>query len=184
MANYDVVSIEKHISVDVEAFASAPDASIASIGAVAARRGEPEDKWSSFYAVVDDPDGRFDTSTIRWHAAQENTLENIGAEQIAVPLGRSLERFANWLFRHKSNMEGACRIWSHATFDIPVLISGYRRAGSEVVPWNYRNCADLRTLYWMSGGRPKVEHEGKHHALHDAEAQLKEVFECLRRIEA
>ena len=166
-----------HISVDIETFSTAPDASIAAIGAAA---WDGSGWTNNFYIVVDDPDGRFDPRTIRWHGALPKPTETMGVETEAVPLVDALMQFTDYLKGCKAHVDGSAKIWSHATFDLPVLHSAYRRA-NRVVPWHRRNTRDLRTLYDLSGGRPKCKEtlDGiEHNALADAIYQREEVYVC------
>jgi hypothetical protein len=163
------------ISIDLETFSSAPNASIAAIGATC---GDGDD----FYAVVHDPEGAWDPATIRWHTQQKEPARNVGDNRHASVLCDALIFFSRWLERRGANREGAARLWTHATFDMPVLESAYRRADLKI-PWHYRNCRDLRTLYDFAGGRPTLDPVGAgHHALDDAKYQLNEVMHCLRII--
>lgn len=168
------------ISIDLETFDSAPDASIATIGAVAVGPAGVED--GHFYVVVDDPGGSWSPETVRWHAQQVG--DTLGrSEGPAMPLVVVLDEFSRWLHYYSANKEGKARLWTHATFDMPVLESAYRRADLER-PWFYRNCRDLRTLYDLAGGRPKLERVGTHHnALDDARYQMGEVQHCLEILE-
>jgi hypothetical protein len=162
------------ISIDLETFDSAPDASLAAIGAVST-------SGNVFYRVVNDPGGSWSPKTMRWHATQEGVAENLGATEEAVPLETALQEFADWLGVERAHQEGGARLWTHATFDMPVLASAYKRAGIRT-PWHHRNCRDLRTLYDLTGGRPDLVNTGAHHALRDAVYQLEEVQVCLARM--
>lgn len=160
-----------HISIDVETFDNSPDSALATIGAVSTEGPE-------FYKVVEDPNGSYSPRTIRWHANQENTASNVGADVDPVSLRTGLFSFSNWLRDHGAEREGEAHLWAHANFDFPVLKMAYDRVSIQV-PWHYRNTRDLRTLYALSGIRPTFEVEGVHHALRDAKYQLKEVRACL-----
>lgn len=170
------------ISLDLETLSSdARGASIAAIGMAA--RDFATGEQHLFHGYVDDPGGIISPETVRWHAAQQEPQYNLGGTMEAVPLGETLEYVGEFLRSLGSMTEGFVRIWSHATFDVPQLAAAYARVGSKV-PWSYRNVRDLRTLYDLAGGRPKVEHAGKHHALSDAIAQLEEVHVCLASVGA
>jgi exodeoxyribonuclease VIII len=158
------------ISVDLETFDSSPTAAIASIGAVASNGEE-------FYVVVNDPEGSWSPQTCRWHSVQEDPEDTMGPQAQAVGLKEALKRFTSFMKRNRADVQGVGLVWTHATFDMPVLESAYRRA-DMFRPWHYRNCRDLRTLYDLAAGRPKVERNKKHNALEDARAQLKEVQIC------
>lgn len=178
-----------HISIDIETFSSAPNAALASIGAVAWKERfnladlAPSDR---FVIGVLDRTGHFDPDTIRWHAKQDRPGITTGAELNIVPAAKALVMFAEWLNIYGAQTGGEACLWTHATFDIPVLASAYRRYEIKE-PWHYRNCKDLRTLYMLAGGRPK-EPDGSpenliaHSAIDDAIYQAYEVEHCLSRI--
>lgn len=174
-----------HISVDVETFDNSSDSALATIGAVACQNisllTEEKDIPYTFYAAVYDDEGSFDSQTIRWHAEQDGFKENIGAGENIVSLREGLESFASWLGQFGAHEESGAILWSHATFDFPVLKNAYRRAYISV-PWHYRNTRDLRTLYELAGERPDLENENAHHALEDAKYQLREVRECYKML--
>ena len=168
----------KHIMIDIETFALTPNAALASIGAVV---WDGTGWGDEFYMVVDDPDGDFSPSTIRWHGDQRNMAATVGMGTEAVHYIGALNLFSEWLRKHGAMVEGT-RIWSHATFDIPVLTSAYKRAELPV-GWHHRNCRDLRTLYDLAGGRPSLPAIGtSHNALDDARYQKEEVYVCYHQL--
>jgi hypothetical protein len=178
----------RHLSLDIETFASVTNASIAAVGAIVAdevrgpQGGLRLRILERFLVYVDDVTGVFSPRTIRWHAAQDDQEGNIGVGAPISPLGTSLKKLAGFLIEYGSKKEKTLAIWSHATFDIPRLADAYGRQGWPAPPWHYRNCVDLRTLYLLAGGRPRVPNPGKHNALADAEAQLSEIEQGLRTI--
>lgn len=173
------------ISIDIETFGSVLGSSIAQIGAVV-RVPEmslnPDKQLSTFFVVVNDPGGIFMPATIRWH--KEQVGDSLGKQSDARSLDDALSLFRSWLRRYNAQEEGEARLWTHATFDIPQLDAAFHRSSLPRVPWHYRNCRDLRTLYDFAGGRPKLDPIGKtHNALDDAIYQLHEIEECLHRIQ-
>lgn len=169
------------ISIDLETLSSDPrGASLATIG-LAAQDFETGQIWTGYW-VTNDPTGIIEPETVRWHIAQGAPASAIGIEHV-VPIGTALEQLGALLkMEFKAHREGTCRIWTHATFDIPQLAIAYKRLGMKHT-WFYRNCRDLRTLYDLAGGRPHVENHNPHNALADAVAQLEEVRLCLEILE-
>lgn len=171
------------ISLDIETFAKVPNAAVASIALVAWTEDDP-DRVQTFYRPIrDDYDGVYDPETIRWHSEQEgNTLGKIDE---CVRCEAACIDMSNFLSKFKSRTDGECRIWSHATFDIPVLTNFLIRTFGKSIdlPWHYRNVRDLRTLYDVSGGRPELERVGTYHnALDDALYQMGEIKACFNQM--
>ncbi len=170
------------ISIDIETLADVPGAAIATIGgyAVSDTAGTPYmvGGVSEFYVVLNDETGIITPKTVRWHAKQSDPVGNLGGNPIDLRTG--IQKFSIWLRRMNAHKEDTVRIWSHATFDMPIIAGAYHRLGLRP-PWRYRDCRDLRTLYDLAGGRPEVGHGGKHNALEDAKAQMLEIQICLSR---
>ena len=171
------------VSIDIETLALRHGASIATIGACAVsqilRPSDTPSVFDDFYVVIDDPGGAIEPSCVRWHVAQDDPAGNLGIE--AVSLEEGLQELSAWMKQMGANEKGAARIWSHATFDVPIIEAAYQRLNLES-PWDYRNCRDLRTLYDLAGGCPPVPNERVHNALSDAVAQMQEIQFCLNRI--
>lgn len=172
------------IVIDVETFSSGPNSAIATIGAIAWDRETEEVR--KFYTIIkEDPKGVYSSQTIRWHIDLNVGCRSVGRQDEGVHLNQSLTYLSSFLRDHKADQRGECRIWTHATFDMPVLRSAYHRSGITSIPWSYGNCRDLRTLYDLSGGRPSEEevgYTGNHNALEDCLSQKNEVDICLSRM--
>lgn len=189
-----------NISLDIETFSLAPNASIATIAMVSDAtlpgRGlivdAPENMKSLleeegvsgyhiFYRIVKDPEGDFSPRTIRWHGEQENPTINIGRDGFGRPLAQVLHELDTWLDKFNASEAGAVKIWSHNDFDLPALKSAYYR--EEMKPfWHYRSGRDLRTLYDIAGERPELDESHPHNAVFDAIYQLREINWCLNNI--
>jgi exodeoxyribonuclease VIII len=170
------------VSIDIETLALRQGASIATIGACAVGGAVgvwPDLRNDLFYVVIDDPGGIIEPSCIRWHASQDDPVGNLGIG--AVSLEEGLRRLSAWMTENGADEKGEARIWSHATFDVPIIEAAYQRVGLKP-PWDYRNCRDLRTLYDLAGGCPPAPNERFHNALSDAKAQMEEIQFCLNRI--
>ena len=60
----------------------------------------------------------------------------------------------------------AKNVWSHATFDIPILANAYKITGSKL-PFSYRNCRDIRTLVELANVPPEQRKRIKTHTAID-----------------
>lgn len=180
------------VSLDLETFGAQPGASIATIGVVIATRVLGDNDllyWINereLYLVVDDPEGEWSPATIRWHTRQKNPPGNVGADPdgVVMPLNVALRRLIMFLMDEaQAHKEGEAAVWTHATFDAPIVDAARLRAGLDKPVWHYRNSRDLRTLYDLAGGRPKIPNVEGHNALADARQQLEEVKACLRKLQ-
>ena len=81
--------------------------------------------------------------------------------------------------------KGATAIWSHATFDMPILANLCYSIGQKKLPFSFRNCRDIRTLVDLSNLKidksiPKV---GKtHNALDDCKFQVNYCVEAFKAL--
>ena len=103
-----------------------------------------------------------------WNSTQENPQ----------PLEVALRELAAFIRQNLSSSRR--RIWSHATFDIPVVSNAYNVAGIEI-PWNYRETRDIRTLNWLHTSllekkeKENAPRENAHNALADCLYQIEYV---------
>lgn len=167
------------ISIDIETLSSKTNASIVQIGAVY----QLPEEAVEFFCVVDDPSGVIEPETVRWHMEVGGGINSLGTRCDAIPLRAALDIFAQYLKEAGATVDGGAALWTHATFDIPRLAEAYQRALWYGVPWHYRNCRDLRTLYDLAGGRPKIDLPKTHNALDDAKRQLREIEACRARMD-
>jgi len=77
----------------------------------------------------------------------------------------------------------AVNVWSHATFDMPILWAAFKKL-SIPSKLHYTAARDIRTLADLAGGgRPKVEGYNKtHNALDDCKYQVQYCAEYFERI--
>ncbi len=159
----------KDVMIDLETLGTRHDAMIIQVGACYFDRmtgeigrefkatiepGEHEDKFS------------IDYDTVKWwfvrtDAARKSVIDS------PVPLFNALNELAVFL-------EGwDIKIWSHATFDMPILMNSFDKLKIKF-PVPYKNARDIRTLMDLSGPSPLMERAGIHHdALDDAKFQVK-----------
>jgi hypothetical protein len=77
----------------------------------------------------------------------------------------------------------ATAIWSHATFDMPILANLCNAIGQKKLPFSFRNCRDIRTLIDLSKLKTDKEakREGKtHNALDDCKYQVEYCVQAFR----
>lgn len=125
-------------------------------------------------------------STIEWWMKQENKswLEEPKVQSIADTLCKFSD-FLSW--NGKNNILNKVYVWSHSTFDIPILMNAYK-AIQYSAPFHYRMTRDLRTLTHLAGNKLnediKEKHykEDVHNALADCKYRVKYCVECLNSL--
>jgi len=165
-----------HLMVDIETLGNGPRSVITQIGAC---YFDPETGsiGQTFEVNINiqsclDIGLEIDGDTIKWWFGQESRtwLNN------TVPLILALRQFGQ--FCHKAK-----HVWSHATFDMPILFNAYREC-DEKIPFHYRTPRDIRTLVWLWGGKferePRV---GAHDGLSDCKYQVEYVTKCYKEIQ-
>lgn len=120
--------------------------------------------------------GVVDGSTIGWWISRPKDAQ---AAVFGEPLTTMLQPA---LMELNTYLRGAEYVWSHATFDIPILNNAFKELGLGPA-WNFRNLRDLRTIEHFYGKDIEWEkREGTHHtALADADYQLKHLIKMLEK---
>lgn len=170
----------KDVMLDLETFGTRHDAMIVQIGACYFDRdtGEIGDRFSANIIYGQDGD-RFtvDQGTLMWWIDQSPEARaslNGDAHPLPVVL-RDLHDFLD---------RDGIHLWSHATFDMPILANAFETIGLKL-PVPYRRMRDLRTLMDISMHFSETERIGVHHnALADAVYQATYAAEAFRKLHA
>jgi hypothetical protein len=147
--------------VDIETLGTRKNSVITQIGACFFDRntGEVGEKFSINVQIQDclNKGLMIDEGSLRfWFGQPEKTFLY---EPLSLP--KALGKFRSFYYLNKKAL-----VWSHSTFDIPVLENAYNIIG-EKTPFQFRNARDIRTLVDLSGIKYKKE-EGKDPKTHDA----------------
>ena len=175
--------MNKHLMIDLETMGNGPTSAIVAIGAKffdVDLDGDIED-GPEYYTAVSLSDGLHmgmdvDGSTIEWWMGQcDEARASLFTKPVA--LETALNEFTKWVKEHRSRK---LSVWSHATFDIPVLAYSYRATHMKL-PWHYRETRDIRTLNYLAPDSEPIPREGVHHnALDDCKYQILYVTRMLR----
>lgn len=186
-----------HLMVDIECMDNAPTAAIVSIGAVVfdpdgndlqlvdmSRIGGIPPLERSFYVNIDLPSCQklgltIGGKTVMWWLEQSQEARDALKTPTPIPLRDALSSFCE--FVRKESDGDQVYMWSHATFDAPILHNAFFAIGRPA-PWNFRNCFDLRTLL-RDAGSPMIADLPEltaHDALWDAWRQVLIVQACQR----
>jgi hypothetical protein len=118
-------------------------------------------------------------STIEWWLNQDDAARQAVIAKPKFPVKVALQKAAQY-------MKGCTTLWSHATFDAPILAYHFKKMDVKL-PIHYRGHRDIRTLVSLSNFR-KYEYEFyrdegiRHTALADCIRQIKYCSECWKRI--
>jgi len=91
-------------------------------------------------------------------------------------LGEALQKLRNFTDRKAA-------VWSHSTFDIPILVNAYKVFG-QGPPFGYRSTRDIRTLVDLAGVEYEKNHEAlkTHDALRDCVYQVSFCARCFEKL--
>ena len=170
------------IMLDLETFGTNPNAVIVQIGACYFDRvtGEIGEKFLKNIDAVESVKLGFkmDPETICWWLSQspEAIKSIIDITKFKWHPSIAIEAFNDFV-KPDSN------IWSHATFDMVILMEHYRIIGIKP-KFDYRNSRDLRTIVALAGiDVDSYEKIGiAHNALDDCLFQVKYAVDCLRKL--
>lgn len=176
------------VVVDLETLGRARGAQVLEIGAacLSPSPGVGLQGFAGFPSLVDQARKGLtaEPSTVLWWLDESEAGPGSAARQRVTnahgPNGLSaysavvvLADFTRWLQFVSHGRE--LRIWGNgATFDLGILAGLYEALGMEV-PWNFWDERDLRTLFDVNGGKPRIPLQGtfiKHSGLFDAYLEL------------
>ena len=118
-----------------------------------------------------------DLDTMKWWLGNSPEARS-SINRRAIPLVSALSGLKDFLL-----IGGAdTKLWSHATFDMPILANAFKVYGIQN-PIPFRNMRDLRTLMGLANHHSNAVREGTHHdALDDALFQATYAMEALNII--
>ena len=175
-----------HYVLDLETMGTGPRAAIVAIGCVEVHEGQLA---REFYQRVELADaiakgGEVTALTAEWWLKQsEAARAEVNGTQEAESLWNALGALR--VFMAGTGLLHDVLVWGNGpSFDNVILASAYRRFGGEA-PWAYWNDRDLRTLTALYPAVKDIPFEGtKHHALHDARHEARQLIAALEMHEA
>ena len=173
-----------HYVIDLETMGIGPTAAIAAIACVEVTQGaigrELYHRVTLQSSLDAGPGGSVDASTIQWWLRQsEAARAEVNGTQASVSLFDALGDLN--LFMAQEGHPNEILVWGNgATFDNVILGSAFAAYGMQL-PWQFWNDRDLRTLLALYPQAKKLPLEGtKHHALHDARHEAKQLIVALQ----
>lgn len=168
----------KDVMLDIETLGTRPTSMIVQIGACYFDRktGQIGGEFSvNIKHSFDDWRFTSDPETVQWWQEQSQEAYDAVFNGEGVPIERALFDLAHFL-------KAAEYMWSHATFDIPILTNSLEICSIKN-PVHYRGMRDIRTLMDLAQHRSEKVREGIHHnALDDCRFQVAYVVEALNKI--
>lgn len=158
----------KDVMLDLETLSTKHDAFIVQIGACYFDRmtGEIGETFKRTMTGAGSEKFSIDYNTVRWWMSQGQDARN-SVMAGNVNLAEALHDLRDFLSKTEDVV-----VWSHATFDMPILMNAFDVFNIEH-PVSYRSTRDLRTLMDLADlAKYKRERFGIHHdALDDAKFQ-------------
>lgn len=182
-----LIRAKTHIVLDLETIGQSTVAPIVQIAAVVASHHDPipcvARSFDRRVALTDEDLKKFsvDINTIEWWLAQSKEAQStVFAKEGRVSLRQTITDFSFWA----SSLPGEKVVWSHATFDPPVLENAYRVLGLEC-PIHRRDFLDLRTILRLAGdlkSSPKKEFGEAHTAPADARYEAHQLIKAFEKV--
>lgn len=167
----------KDVMIDIETWGTRPTSAIIQIGACYFDR-ETGEIGKEFlrnidYVVSTEP-FTTDEATMQWWSEQsQEAKDSLNIDPM--PIKNVLEELSEFLKK-------ADYLWSHATFDIPIICNAYSVFEMKI-PVHYRGMRDIRTLMDLANHMSEKVREGIHHnGLDDAKFQVGYVVEALNKL--
>lgn len=173
----------KHMMIDCETLGLRPGAALLTIGAVVWDDVDNAifDKWvvrvdalSCMLAGL-----HVEQTTVDWWRQQSPEAQAALVDGVRLSLREALQGLSNvWA------ATGAQRVWANGPMADIVWLEAAYRAVSLTPPWTYKQVRCFRTIVELAGladderATPTVKHD----ALADADAQVSDTMECMRRL--
>lgn len=170
----------KDVMLDFETFGTGPNKCICQVAAIyfdnATGAIGREFKANIDAASHQKYGAKLDASTVYWWLAQSDAAR----ESILAADRKPIHEVFGELYDF---LQGAKRVWSHATFDFVALMDTYAQLNMKA-PVSYKSGMDIRTLVYLAGTTmDQTLRAGTHHdALDDCRYQVKYCVEALNAI--
>ncbi|WP_052081036.1 3'-5' exonuclease [Pseudomonas sp. ML96] len=178
-----------HFVVDLETESTAPDAAITSIGVVYLHIPQNADSpvlmHEIYIRTTPHPDARRDEATAAWWAEQSaEARAEVDGTLPRKHLGDAVDMLDAFMESMCANRSQRLLWGNGSSFDNVILTNAYR-AGGRGTPWDFWNDRDLRTMLAIFPSAKKIEFEGiRHHALHDARHEAKQLLAALKALQS
>lgn len=167
----------KDVMIDIETMGTRSTSMIVQIGACYFDRATGE-IGEKFKVNIHHNDDKFtvDWDTISWWMSQSDMARS------SIIHGESCD-MALAVVKLKAFLQNATYVWSHATFDIPIILNAFSKC-NEKFPVHYTKCRDIRTLVDIKNNNQKstIPRAGTYHdALDDCLYQVAYCVDALNK---
>lgn len=164
--------------IDIETLGIRPTSAIVQIGACYFDRETGEIGETFCESIRHDYNNdqfTVDYKTIKWWTEQSyQAMESVFNDEAYT--------ITSSIIRLKKFLKDAEFVWSHATFDIPILMNSFEKTGHEF-PVSYKGFRDIRTLIDLSGYEVDLKNLGiRHNALDDCKYQVRYCVKALKKL--
>lgn len=178
-----------HIVLDLETLSTRPDALVLSIGAVGLNKRGEILSGTEFHLALDQQAQQHrrhvSLDTLDWWSKQDKPARD--ASFTAPPtsqafVANALSAFSDFVDQWSAR-DAVC-VWGNGcSFDNVILASLYKDWGIEA-PWKFWNDRDMRTITAIFPHLKAMPFEGiKHHALHDAMHEAKQLSAAIEKLQ-
>ena len=129
----------KRMTIDIETSGVTPECFIYQIAALVWEGTEIIDTFDE-RMVRNSVEYVDDNSTTEWWSTAVSDKVRAYVHSGTSDVVSTLNSLSNFLHKHKG-----CQIWSHSTFDIPILVHFASKNGVSLY-FDYRSCLDIRTI--------------------------------------
>ncbi len=180
--------VVQNFSLDLETLGSAGSPVVLSIGLYHMKDEiEEEPDPSRLFVVNIDIDSclkeglTVSGSSLKWWFKQsDKAREALFTNPKPISLQQSIHALHLWFKDKKGYTDKTVKIWSHSTFDIPVLNNACKALRLDM-PWSHRDTRDIRTIVdGLELTELKRGHPLEHTCGWDAFAQGQQVLEALK----
>lgn len=120
-----------------------------------------------------------DYNTVEWWMKQsDSAIKSVFVEDMKHDLKTVLEYLSSFFSKYN---DGNMSVWSHATFDPPILAHAYNEVGIEN-PIHFRWHKDIRTLTGLSGVKKTVVQGVEHNAIDDCINQANYISKAIQEL--
>jgi len=165
----------KDVMLDLETLGTRSTSAIIQIGACYFDRDTGEIGQTFSMNVAFDPRFTVDHRTIMWWLLlPEEARQSVAHDHYSIDM--VLQTLCGWI-------KEAEYVWSHATFDMPILNNAFEVCGVEF-PVPYKRMRDIRTLMDLADHHGnKEERQGIHHnALDDCRFQVEYCVQAFNKL--
>lgn len=174
------------VMLDLETLGNKPNSAIIQIAAIDFNKSTGEILHEFKINVDIDSNLEYrlhvDGDTVKWWLNQSDEARSSIMEH-GYDLDIAIKSFIQFIKNIQPDRENVY-IWTHASFDEPILRNAMYKVGAKNVPWSYRNVRDLRTLVDLAQIDPKTyKQQGTaHDALDDCKFQIQYTVDALKKV--